>query len=62
MPAPERLAEQFEGHRPHVRAVTWDHWSDADPHMAPSAGLVEADGRAKPLLGRLRALRAAHLK
>src|SRR5437867_7960577 len=23
MPAPERLAEQFEGHRPHVRAVAY---------------------------------------
>ena len=67
-PSPEAQADWGESFaalalcRPHVRAVTWDHWSDADPHMAPSAGLVEADGRAKPLLGRLRALRAAHLK
>lgn len=47
---------------PHVRAVTWDHWSDADPHLTPSGGLIDAAGRPKPLLSRLRSLRTAHLR
>ena len=46
---------------PQVRAVAWDHWSDADPHLTPNGGLVDAHGRPQPLLARLRALRAAHL-
>ncbi len=47
---------------PHVRAVTWDHWSDAEPHLTPSAGLIDANGQVKPLLSRLRTLRSAHLR
>ena len=47
--------------KPHVRAVTWDHWSDADPHMMPHGGLLDTAGRPKPLLAGLRALRNAHL-
>lgn len=46
---------------PRVRAVTWDHWSDADPHLVPHGGLLDAQGLAKPLLTRLRGLRTAHL-
>jgi len=47
---------------PHVRAVTWDHWCDADPHLTPNGGLLDASGQAKPLLSRLRSLRTAHLR
>lgn len=47
---------------PHVRAVTWDHWSDADPHLTPNGGLVDSSGRSKPLLSRLQTLRGAHLR
>lgn len=47
---------------PHVRAVTWDHWSDADPHMVPWGGLLEAGSQAKPLLSRLRTLRTEYLR
>lgn len=47
---------------PLVRAVTWDHWSDCDPHLSPSAGLFDATGRAKPLLARFRTLRTTHLR
>jgi hypothetical protein len=47
---------------PHVRAVTWDNWSDGQPHLTPSGGLVDASGRPKPLLSRLRTLRSAHLR
>jgi hypothetical protein len=41
--------------------VTWDHWSDAEPHLVPFGGLLDAEGRPKPLLSRLRALRTEHL-
>ncbi|AMV26530.1 hypothetical protein VT84_19175 [Gemmata sp. SH-PL17] len=47
---------------PQVRTVTWDHWTDAEPHLIPNSGLLDATGRAKPLLARLRALRSAHLE
>jgi hypothetical protein len=47
--------------KPHVRAVTWDHWSDADPHLTPAGGLLDAAGAGRPLLGRLRALRRQYL-
>jgi hypothetical protein len=47
---------------PHVRAVTWDHWSDAEPHLTPSGGLIDSSGQPNPLLTRLRALRTAHLR
>jgi hypothetical protein len=46
---------------PQVRAVTWDHWSDAEPHLVPFGGLLDATGRPKPLLARIRALRTEHL-
>jgi hypothetical protein len=47
---------------PHVRAVTWDHWSDAEPHLTPSGGLIDSTGRPKALLSRLRTLRTSHLR
>lgn len=47
---------------PLVRAVTWDHWSDAHPHLTPHAGLHDNEGRVKPALSRLAALRASHLR
>jgi hypothetical protein len=46
---------------PQVRAVTWDHWTDAEAHVTPNGGLLDAAGHPKPLLDRFRALRAAHL-
>ena len=47
---------------PEVRAVTWDHWSDAEPHLVPHGGLLDSEGRARPLLSRLRTLRSAHIR
>ncbi|MDB5306633.1 MAG: hypothetical protein JWO38_835 [Gemmataceae bacterium] len=47
--------------KPQVRAVTWDHWTDLDPHLTPAGGLINAAGRPNPLLARLQALRTAHL-
>ncbi len=46
--------------KPHVRAVTWDHWSDADPHLVPHGGLIGLDNFSKPLLARLALIRSAH--
>ncbi|MBM3979490.1 MAG: hypothetical protein FJ304_04255 [Planctomycetes bacterium] len=46
---------------PQVRAITWDNWSDADPHLIPNGGLLGPTGTPKPLLARLRALRTEHL-
>ncbi len=46
---------------PRVRGVTWGHWTDAEPHLVPHGGLLDAQGRPKPLLARLRALRTEHL-
>jgi hypothetical protein len=66
-PSPEEQAEWGAAFAalalcwPQVRAVTWDHWSDAEPHLVPFGGLLDANGRAKPLLARLRALRTEHL-
>lgn len=48
--------------KPYVRAVHWAHVQDAQPHFFPHCGLVDADGRVKPALDRLRALRQAHLR
>jgi len=47
--------------KPHIRSVTWDHWSDSDHHITPFGGLVDTLGRASPLLYRFQALRATHL-
>lgn len=46
--------------KPGVVAVFWNHLSDAQPHRYPHAGLLAADGRAKPALDSLRQLRAEH--
>ena len=48
--------------KPYVQAVHWAHFSDAEPHNFPHAGLLDASGRAKPALDRLRALREQHLR
>jgi hypothetical protein len=45
-----------------VRAVTWDHWFDADPHIVPNGGLVTNAGRVNPLLAKFEGLRAKYLE
>src|SRR5262249_43386741 len=47
--------------KPYVRGVSWTHLSDADPHQYPHCGLVDAAGKIKPSLDRLRELREKHL-
>ncbi len=46
---------------PQVCTVTWDHWSDAEPHLVPHGGLLDGSDQPKPLLTRLRTLRTSHL-
>ncbi|MBX9622204.1 MAG: endo-1,4-beta-xylanase [Gemmataceae bacterium] len=48
--------------KPAVRAVTWDHWADADPHLTPHGGLLDPAGRPRPLLAALQTLRANYLR
>src|SRR5262249_38681815 len=48
--------------KPSVQGIHWTHFSDAEPHQFPHAGLVDSCGRVKPALQRLRSLRAAHLR
>jgi hypothetical protein len=45
-----------------VRGVTWDHWSDAEPHIVPGGGLVTNAGHANPLLARFEGLRSKFLE
>ena len=48
--------------KPYVQGAQWVHFSDADPHQFPNAGLLDAGGRAKPALARLREVRERYLK
>jgi Glycosyl hydrolase family 10 len=48
--------------KPHVRAVQWAHWSDAERHAFPHCGLIDADGGEKPALAALVKLRVEHLR
>jgi hypothetical protein len=48
--------------KPAVRSVQWIQLDDAQPHFFPSCGLIDAAGKVKPALERLRQLRADHLR
>jgi hypothetical protein len=48
--------------KPYVQAVHWAHWSDAEPHAFPNAGLVDAAGQVKPAVQPLQDLRMKHLR
>ena len=48
--------------KPPVRQVMWAHVDDGIPHQFPHAGVVDAQGQAKPALAKLAALRKEHLK
>ncbi len=48
--------------KPYVQAVHWTHFSDAEPHTFPHAGLLDAGGNPKPALAALRELREKHLR
>lgn len=39
--------------KPAVQAIIWQQLSDEDPHEFPYSGLLDEDGRPKPLLGAL---------
>jgi hypothetical protein len=48
--------------KPSVRGVQWVHGSDAEPHQFPNCGLFDAEGKPKPAVQKLRALRENHLR
>ncbi len=48
--------------KPHVRAVQWAHWTDAERHAFPNCGLIDANGCEKPALAALMKLRGEHLR
>jgi hypothetical protein len=48
--------------KPTVRSVQWVQLNDAEPHVFPACGLVDAKGIMKPVLESLRQLRAGHLR
>ncbi|HYV37550.1 MAG TPA: endo-1,4-beta-xylanase [Gemmataceae bacterium] len=48
--------------KPAVKSVLWTHLDDAEPHLFPGCGLVNAKGDVQPALARLGQLRAAHLR
>jgi len=47
--------------KPRVRNVTWVQLSDAQPHFLPNCGLLDAQGRPRAALDRIRQLREEHL-
>jgi GH35 family endo-1,4-beta-xylanase len=47
--------------KPRVRNVTWVQLSDAQPHSLPNCGLLDAQGRPRAALDRIRQLREEHL-
>jgi len=47
--------------KPGIQAVIWNQFDDGQPHEFPHGGLLTPEGQAKPALGTLAGLRAAHL-
>jgi hypothetical protein len=47
--------------KPQVRSVQWAHFSDADSHQFPNCGLVDGQGKPRPAMDTLLALRKNHL-
>jgi hypothetical protein len=48
--------------KPTVHGVMWTHFSDAESHLFPNCGLLDAQGQARPVLNCLRELREKHLR
>jgi hypothetical protein len=48
--------------KPYLRGASWTHLTDSAPHQYPHCGLVDAAGKAKPAVQRLRELRERHLR
>jgi hypothetical protein len=47
--------------KPYVSGLHWSHWSDAQSHLFAHCGLIDAEGRPKPALEKLRLLRQSYL-
>jgi hypothetical protein len=48
--------------KPQVHAVTWAHFSDAEPHQLPHCGLLDETNTPKPALAGLHDLRERYLR
>jgi hypothetical protein len=48
--------------KPYVRAVQWVNFMDAQPHLFPNVGLIDAAGKPRLALQRIRRLREKYLK
>ena len=46
--------------KPRVAGVFFPHFSDADPHSLPNAGLLRTDGSPKPIVEQIIAQRLNH--
>ncbi len=44
-----------------VHGVVWDGWSDAEPHVMSHSGLIDSNGRERPLLEYLARVRREFL-
>ena len=40
-----------------VHGIVWDSWSDAEPHVMTHGGLVDQEGKSRPLLDYLARVR-----
>ncbi|MBM4094184.1 MAG: hypothetical protein FJ276_32975 [Planctomycetes bacterium] len=47
--------------KPSVHGIVWNQLGDAEPHEFPHTGLLDAEGRSKPLLKTLATIRQQHL-
>ncbi len=55
------LAARLAVCKPFVSAVTYAHYTDAQPHLFPHLGLVDGNGKPRPALAKLRELREKYL-
>jgi len=48
--------------KPYVQGAQWAHLFDAEPHQFPNCGLIDAAGKVKPAVAKLREVRERYLK
>jgi hypothetical protein len=48
--------------KPFVQSVQWAHFCDREPHQFPHGGLIDHDGKPRPVLAALRQLRERHVE
>jgi hypothetical protein len=48
--------------KPYSLSVSWSHWSDAGEQVFPLGGILDADGKPKPVLAALQQFREEHFR